>query len=111
MLEEVLARVWRESGGLDVVINNAGSGHFGPAENFPREALIDEFQILVFAQLQLLQLAMRNMRARGTGLIINVTSLASRLPVPFMPGYNSAKARSEERRVGKECRSGWSPEH
>ena len=92
MLEEVFTRAWSESGGLDVVINNAGSGHFGPTENFPTEGLIDEFQVLVFAQLQLLQLAMRRMRARGTGLIVNVTSLASRLPVPFMPGYNSAKA-------------------
>jgi len=44
-------------------------------ENFPTEGLIDEFQVLVFAQLQLLQLAMRRMRARGTGLIVNVTSL------------------------------------
>jgi short-subunit dehydrogenase len=92
MVEEIFTRVWAESGGLDVVINNAGSGHFGPAENFPTEALIDEFQLLVFAQMQLTQLAMRSMRARGTGLIINVTSLASRLPVPFMAAYNSAKA-------------------
>ena len=92
MLEEVFARAWTESGGLDVVINNAGSGHFGPAENLTAEAVMDEFQVLVFAQLQLTQLAMRQMRARGTGLIINVTSLASRLPVPFMAAYNSAKA-------------------
>src|SRR5437899_1892035 len=56
MLEEVFTRAWSESGGLDVVINNAGSGHFGPTENFPTEGLIDEFQVLVFAQLQLLQL-------------------------------------------------------
>src|SRR5881227_885127 len=68
MLEEVFTRAWSESGGLDVVINNAGSGHFGPTENFPTEGLIDEFQVLVFAQLQLLQLAMRRMRARGTEL-------------------------------------------
>jgi short-subunit dehydrogenase len=32
------------------------------------------------------------MRARGAGRIINVTSLASRLPVPFMAAYNAAKA-------------------
>ena len=32
------------------------------------------------------------MRSREQGLIINVTSLASRLPVPFMAAYNSAKA-------------------
>ena len=92
MVEESFTRAWAESGGFDVVINNAGSGHFGPAENLTTEALTDEFQVLVFAQLQLMQLAMRHMRAQGTGLIINVTSLASRLPVPFMAAYNSAKA-------------------
>ena len=32
------------------------------------------------------------MQPRGEGLIINVTSLASRLPVPFMAAYNAAKA-------------------
>jgi|SRR5438045_2890885 len=93
MLKEVFTRAWSESGGLDVVINNAGSGYFGPAENLTTEAVVDEFQVLVFAQIQLTQLAMRSMRTRGAGLIINVTSLASRLPVPFMAAYNSAKRR------------------
>ncbi len=32
------------------------------------------------------------MKARGAGLVINVSSLASRLPVPYMAAYNSAKA-------------------
>jgi short-subunit dehydrogenase len=40
----------------------------------------------------LIQLALRHMQARGEGLVINVTSLASRLPVPFMAAYNAAKA-------------------
>jgi short-subunit dehydrogenase len=39
-----------------------------------------------------MQLALRRMQDRGECLIINVTSLASRLPVPFMAGYNAAKA-------------------
>src|SRR6266702_2960183 len=39
-----------------------------------------------------MQLALRHMQARGDGLIINITSLASRLPVPFMAAYNAAKA-------------------
>jgi NAD(P)-dependent dehydrogenase (short-subunit alcohol dehydrogenase family) len=81
-----------EAGYLDVLINNAGAGHFGPAEFLPLEVITSQFQILVFGQIQLMQLALRHMRARGDGLIINVTSLASRLPVPFMGAYNSAKA-------------------
>src|SRR5437667_9068823 len=77
---------------LDVLINNAGAGHFGSAERLPLETIISQFQILVFGQIQLMQLALRQMQARGEGLIINVTSLASRLPVPFMSAYNAAKA-------------------
>ncbi len=58
----------REAGEFDVLINNAGSGHFGAAENLPAAEIADQFQI------------------------VNVTSLAARLPVPFMAAYNAAKA-------------------
>src|SRR5205807_1294431 len=77
---------------FDVLINNAGSGHFGPAENLSAEAIVNQFQVLVFGHLQLMKLAIPAMRSHGYGLIINVTSLASRLPVPFMAAYNAAKA-------------------
>ena len=77
---------------FDVVINNAGAGHFDVAEFLPMETIASQFQILVFGQIQLIQLALRHMHARGEGLVINVTSLASRLPVPFMAAYNAAKA-------------------
>jgi NAD(P)-dependent dehydrogenase (short-subunit alcohol dehydrogenase family) len=57
---------------FDVVINNAGAGHFDPAELVPMETIASQFQILVFGQIQLMQLALRHMRARGEGLVINV---------------------------------------
>jgi len=91
-IEEAFNLALTEAGHFDVVINNAGAGHFGPAELLPMETIASQFQILVFGQIQLLQLALRHMQARGEGLIINVTSLASRLPVPFMAAYNAAKA-------------------
>jgi short-subunit dehydrogenase len=81
-----------EAGVFDVVINNAGSGHFGPAENLSEKEIADQFQVLVFGQLQLVRLALAAMQSRGDGLIINVTSLAARLPLPFMAAYNAAKA-------------------
>jgi short-subunit dehydrogenase len=81
-----------EAGYFDVLINNAGAGHFDPAEFLPIKTITSQFQILVFGQIQLMQLALRHMQARGEGLIINVTSLASRLPVPFMAAYNASKA-------------------
>jgi NAD(P)-dependent dehydrogenase (short-subunit alcohol dehydrogenase family) len=91
-IEEAFNCAVAEAGSIDVLVNNAGAGHFGPAELLPLETIRSQFQILVFGQIQLMQLALGHMRPRGEGLIINVTSLASRLPVPFMAAYNSAKA-------------------
>src|SRR5215813_11916128 len=91
-IEEAFNSALAGAGYLDVLINNAGAGHFGPAEVLPLEVITNQFQILVFGQIQLMQLALQHMRSRGEGLIINVTSLASRLPVPFMAAYNAAKA-------------------
>jgi NAD(P)-dependent dehydrogenase (short-subunit alcohol dehydrogenase family) len=91
-IEEVFKGALSEAGHFDVVINNAGSGHFGPAEHLSDPEIEKQFQILVFGHLQLMRLAIAAMRSREGGLVINVTSLASRLPVPFMAAYNAAKA-------------------
>jgi short-subunit dehydrogenase len=91
-LRHSFGRALNEAQYFDVLINNAGSGHFGPAEFLSADAVRDQFQTVVFAHIELCRLALRSMRQREHGLIINVTSLASRLPVPFMAGYNAAKA-------------------
>lgn len=91
-IADAFAAAIREAGKIDVLINNAGSGHFGPAENLSADVISNQFQQLVFGHIQLMQLALPAMRSQGNGLIINVTSLASRLPVPFMAAYNAAKA-------------------
>jgi short-subunit dehydrogenase len=83
---------WREAGYFDVLINNAGSGHFDAAEALLPEKVEPLFRMLVFAHIELCRLGLVAMSARRSGLIINVTSLASRLPVPFMAAYNAAKA-------------------
>lgn len=91
-IEEAWSSALKAAGFFDVVINNAGSGHFGPSELLSREILLDQFELLVFGQIELCQAALRSMQAQSRGLIINVTSLASRLPVPFNAAYNAAKA-------------------
>ena len=91
-VEEAFNVALADAGRFDVLINNAGAGHFGPGEFLSAETIASQFQILVFAQVRLMQLALKAMRAQRHGLIINVTSLAGRLPVPFMAAYNAAKA-------------------
>jgi NAD(P)-dependent dehydrogenase (short-subunit alcohol dehydrogenase family) len=91
-IDEMFARARGEAGDFDVVINNAGSGHFGPAEILSADETRHQFQVVFFAHVRLMQLALAAMRQRDRGLIINVTSLASLLPVPFMGAYNAAKS-------------------
>ena len=91
-VERAFAQACSEAGRFHVVINNAGSGHFGPAELLSGEEIRTQFQVLLFSHIHLMQLAIAHLRANGGGTIINVTSLASRLPVPFMAAYNAAKA-------------------
>ena len=91
-LGSIVQSALAEAKAFDVVINNAGSGYFGPAEKLQGEDLTRHFQVLVFGQITLLHCALTAMRSEGRGLIINVTSLASRLPVPYMATYNAAKA-------------------
>jgi len=91
-IDEAFKNALSKAGHFDVVINNAGSGHFGPAEHLSDAEIERQFQVLLFGHIQLMRLTVAAMRQRGQGLIINVTSLASRLPVPFMAAYNAAKA-------------------
>ena len=77
---------------VDVLINNAGAGLFGASAELPEADVRAQFQLLFYAPLQLIQWALPAMRARKTGCIINITSLAAVLPVPFMAPYNAAKS-------------------
>lgn len=91
-IEQAFKSALNQAGYFDVLINNAGSGHFGAAEHLTDTEIESQFRMLVFGQLQLMRLAIAAMRSHGQGLVINVSSLASRLPVPFMAAYNAAKA-------------------
>jgi len=91
-IEKAFKSAFYEAGHFEVVINNAGSGHFGPAEFLSETEIFDQFQIVFLSHVRLMQLALAEMRPRNSGLIINITSLAARLPVPFMAAYNAAKS-------------------
>lgn len=82
-----------EAGGrFDALVNNAGGGWFGPGAEIPSEELSAQFQVLALGPMALIRLAVPSLRAGPGGLVINVTSLAARLPLPFGAAYSAAKA-------------------
>jgi NAD(P)-dependent dehydrogenase (short-subunit alcohol dehydrogenase family) len=85
-------------GRIDVLINNAselGPSPLLPLESYPLDALVGVFAVNVLAPLHLIQLVLPAMRARGTGVIINVTSDAGVEAYPTWGGYGASKAALE----------------
>ena len=90
-------------GGVDVLINNAGAGVLGLQESYSAEDLRRVFDVNVFGVQRMIRAVLPQMRARGSGLIVTVSSLLGRVTIPFMGAYNASKwaveALSENYRV------------
>ncbi len=80
------------AGGFDVVINNAGYGVFGPFDATDFQVWQSQIDAMLTTTARIAHLAVRSMRARGQGALVNVASLAVEFPLPYMAGYNMAKA-------------------
>lgn len=80
-----------EAGRLDVVINNAGVGVLGVQETFTAADLQRLFDINVFGAHRVTRAVTPHLRARGTGLVLFVSSLLGRIAVPFYGPYNASK--------------------
>jgi NAD(P)-dependent dehydrogenase (short-subunit alcohol dehydrogenase family) len=91
-LRPAFEKALAEAGHFDALINNAGAGVFGPLDQMPVELVREQFQLMVLAPLELIQLALPPLRRQGHGTIINITSMAAEFPIPYMAGYNAAKA-------------------
>ncbi len=85
-------------GRIDVLINNAsdiGSSPMPSLEAYPWDLLLHVFKVNVVAPLHLIQLIVPQMKARGDGVIINVTSDAGVQAYPGWGGYGASKAALE----------------
>ncbi|HEX2210208.1 MAG TPA: SDR family oxidoreductase [Longimicrobium sp.] len=88
-------RAWDEAGrerDIHLLVNNAGFGAHGRFEEQPVDRLSEMVALNCTALLELAHLALREMRARGAGGIINVGSVAAFQPVPLKAAYAATKA-------------------
>lgn len=76
---------------LDVLINNAGVSESGSLAEVDVNRIRQAFEVNVFATLELTQLALRGMIARRRGTVLFVSSIAGRIPMPFLMPYSMTK--------------------
>jgi NAD(P)-dependent dehydrogenase (short-subunit alcohol dehydrogenase family) len=78
-------------GEVDVLVNNAGLSQIGSAEEATAEQIRYLFDLNVIGAIRLTQLMLPGMRAKGTGTIVNITSMADTIAVPFSSLYAATK--------------------
>jgi len=83
------------AGRIDVLVNNAGSLSVGAVEEMPIEFARAQFETNFFGSVRMLKAVVPGMRERGSGRIVNLTSLAGIVPLPFWGFYNASKAALE----------------
>ena len=84
-----VARVRSTVGAIDVLVNNAGFGLEGPVESVPLTEARRMFETNFFGAARMIQAFVPAMRERGSGAVVNVTSLVA-VAAPPLGGYYSA---------------------
>ncbi|MHA1227886.1 MAG: SDR family oxidoreductase [Candidatus Hodarchaeales archaeon] len=79
-------------GPIDVLINNAGIGYFGPIEELSLKIAYHQFEVNFFGHIRVIKSVLPSMRARKEGLIINTASMAGVTCIPFQSLYSASKA-------------------
>ncbi len=79
------------AGGLDAVVNNAGTGVLGLQESFTVDDWQKVFDVNVFGVQRVNRAALPTMRKQGSGLLIHISSLLGRIVLPFFGPYNATK--------------------
>lgn len=90
-IQDVITKASR----IDVVINNAGVGITGPLEEIPTEEIKNSFETNLFGPIEVMKAVLPQMRSQNSGLIINITSIAGYMGLPFRSVYSASKGALE----------------
>lgn len=97
LAETARATAWIEPaeaalGPIDVLVNNAGVQLIGRFQELPEERVEAMLALDLHTPLRLTRAVLPGMLRRGSGVIVDVASMAALAPTPYMTGYNAAKA-------------------
>jgi NAD(P)-dependent dehydrogenase (short-subunit alcohol dehydrogenase family) len=87
--------VIKAEGKLDILINNAGMGITGPIEDTPTEEMRKVFDTNLFGAIDVMKAVLPHMRKQQSGLIINISSIAGYMGLPFRGIYSATKGALE----------------
>ena len=90
-VEQAISSVLATTGRLDVVVNNAGMSFSGPLEAFTPAQVRQQFETNVFGVLRVNRAALPQMRQQGSGLLLQIGSIAGRIAQPFLGLYGATK--------------------
>lgn len=90
-IKAAVAEVIRLCGRIDVLVNNAGVGITGPLEEIPTEEIKANFETNFFGPIEMMKAVLSHMRQQQSGLIINITSIAGYMGLPYRSVYSASK--------------------
>ena len=90
-VQRAIESVAGSTGRLDVVVNNAGMSYSGPLEAFTLEQAQQQFETNVFSVMRVNRAALPHMRRQGSGLLLQIGSIAGRIALPFIGLYGATK--------------------
>ncbi len=94
-IKSAVTQIISETGRLDIVINNAGVGITGPLEEIPMDEIKNNFETNFFGPIEVMKAVLPQMRAQQSGLIINITSIAGYMGLPYRSVYSASKGALE----------------
>ncbi|HTB89837.1 MAG TPA: SDR family oxidoreductase [Steroidobacteraceae bacterium] len=86
-----IAEIIRAAGRIDAVVNNAGCGIAGAIEDTTAAEALSQFETNFFGTHRVCRAVLPHLRAQRAGIIINMSSLAGRIPLPFQGFYSATK--------------------